>query len=226
MTLIWATKVKGKWTLLSDNAVTIWQTRTGARESYRPKIREINAKNVQFFVASCGTIKDIDYTLNIVENKLENKKFKSTKEITLFFQDVVSECWRDLKSLTDSPAAAFIVLAPELDALWTIDEYAATKINDDAQIVFGSSDQNFYKANKMEDFFSAFKHTVETDVYCDFPIISVREWDVKEWYLWDKEENFYQYKDPYELEGTPIPVNECYPAYTRELICRDTDTKL
>lgn len=229
MTLIWATQVQGRWTLLADDGVTIGQTLTSANYCYRPKIREMKGKNVTLYVASCGTIKDIDYISNIFEKTLAKTKIKSTKDLTYFIQDIMSEAWKDLKTITDSPAAAFIILAPELNKVWTVDEYAATEIPRGNNIVFGSADQNYYKIAKGLDFFTAFKTAVASDVYCDFPIVSIRDWVVKHWYYYDKEENFYKYKDfsdeCYEncagLCCEPIPDPE-----PREYICRDTDTEL
>ena len=167
--------MQGKWTLLADDGVTIGQTLTSANYCYRPKIREMKGKNITLYVASCGTIKDIDYISNIFEKTLAKTKIKSTKDLTYFIQDIMSEAWKDLKTITDSPAAAFIILAPELNRVWTVDEYAATEIPDGNNIVFGSADQNYYKIAKGLDFFTAFKTAVASDVYCDFPIISVRD---------------------------------------------------
>lgn len=226
MTLIWATNIRGKWTLLADAGVTIGQTMTNANHCYRPKIREVVWKNVTLYVASCGTIKDIDYILNIFEKALAKTKIKSTKELTYFIQETISDAWSGLKSLTDSPAAAFIILEPNSNTLRAVDEYTATQIPEWTDLVFGSGDQNYYKVAKGVDFFTAFKTAVASDVYCDFPITSIREWNIKQWYFFDKEENFYQYKDPYEEECCTELCCCPTPTWARDPIHRWTDTEL
>lgn len=231
MTLIWATQVKGKWTLVADDGVTIGQTMTSANYCYRPKIREIEWKNVTLYVASCGTIKDIDYILNVFEKTLAKTKIKSTKELTYFIQDIISEAWKELKTITDNPSAAFIILEPISNTVWTVDEYAATQIPEGNNIVFGSADQNYYKVAKGVDFFSAFKTAVASDVYCDFPIVSVRDWEVKKWYFYDKEDNFYKYKDFWDECYANLCEDECCVSSPlrgpeRSDICRNTDKEL
>ena len=70
MTLIWATKVQNKWTLLADSGVTTGQLLVDATTTYRPKIREIEGENIKLVVAAAGVIRDVDFALNVLENRL------------------------------------------------------------------------------------------------------------------------------------------------------------
>jgi len=227
MTLIWATKVKGKWTLVADSAVTIWQIMTNASEGFRPKIREIVGKNVTLIAAGCGTIKDIDFTLNVIENRLAKKKFKSKNELKFFIQETLADSFRELKTLTDSPQAAFVFLEPKTDTLWMCDEYSVTEPKECAQIAFGSADQNFYKAKKSQDFFTAFCHCVECDEFCNFPIIAYRDWEVHSFNGREGADSFYSilgwYNEPSELCCEPVTD----PEWARkEYVCDWADKEL
>lgn len=211
MTLIWATQVHKKWTLLADSGVTIGQTMTDANRSYRPKIREIVGKNVTIYVASCGTIKDIDFLLNIIEEKLAKTKIKDINSLKYFLQNTLAEGQKELKTLTNDPSAAFLFLVPDKNVLFIADEYAVTEAWQDVSIAFGSADQNFYKVNKMEDFFTSFKWCVACDEFCGFPIISFRDWKVNTWTEWDNVETFYKSnEDGYDRTEVEccIPVPE------------------
>lgn len=228
MTLIWATKVKNKWTLVADDAVTIGQVMSSARDWYRPKIREIAGKNVTLIAAGCGTIKDIDYVLNIVENRLANKKFKTTNELKFFLQEILADAHKELKELTSDPQAAFVFLEPKTDTLWIADEYSIIEPKDWASIAFGSADQNFYKLRKRWDFFNAFCRAVEADEYCNFPLISYRDGKIEMRYGWQEEEKSFYQPDKENAHETECCSNLCCePIYDpRENICGWTDKEL
>ena len=228
MTLIWATKVQDKWILIADDAVTIGQVMSSARDWYRPKIREIVGKNVTLIAAGCGTIKDIDYVLNIVENKLANKKFKTTNELKFFLQDVLADTHKELKELTSDPQAAFVFLEPKTDTLWIADEYSIIEPKDYASIAFGSADQTFYKLRWRWDFFQAFCRAVEADEYCNFPLVSYRDGEIELWYGRPEEEkSFYQLGK--ENDDTIECCSNlcCEPIYdSRHNICEWTNKEL
>jgi len=228
MTLIWATKVRDRWTLVVDDAVTIGQVMSSAKDWYRPKIREIVGKNVTLIAAGCGTIKDIDYVLNIVENRLANKKFKTTNELKFFLQEVLADAHKELKELTSDPQAAFVFLEPKTDTLWIADEYSITEPKDWASIAFGSADQNFYKLRKRWDFFQAFCRAVESDEFCNFPLISYRDGKIEMWYGWPEEEKSFYQPDRENVHEVECCSNICCePTYDpRENICGWADKEL
>ena len=232
MTLIWATQINDKWTLVVDSAVTIWQVMTDTLDGYRPKLREIKGKNVTLITAGCGAIKDVDFVLNIVENKLANRKFKSTNDLKFFLQETVSNAHRELKTLTDDPQEAFIFLEPKTNTLWIVDEYSITEPKFCANIAMGSGEQMFYKARKHNDFFSAFIHAVECDAYCDFPVVSYRDGELNTWYWYGpKEDNrFYSLGHTNEPEEKLCScwweVPEVDPKWRRAYICDWTSKTL
>lgn len=206
MTLIGATKIKNKWTILADSAVTIWQVVSDANNTYRPKIREIHWKNITLITAGCGVIRDIDFASNILERRLENQKFKTKNELKYFIQDNLAYIYRDLKELTSDPQFEMLILEPKSDTLFVCDDYSVTEPKDYATIVLGTWDTKFYKASKTNHFFDAFKHAVECDEYCDFPIISYRDWKVDTWY-WIESSDFYNWvcnNEPEEQLCSPI----------------------
>ena len=228
MTLIGATKVKDKWALVVDDAVTIGQVMSSAKEGYRPKLREIIGKNVTLMAAGCGTIKDIDFVLNIVENRLANKKFKTTNELKFFLQEVLTEAHKELKELTSDPQAAFVFLEPSTDTLWIADEYSITEPKDYASIAFGSADQNFYKLRQRQDFFTAFCRAVEADEYCCFPLTSYRDWEIETRYGRPEEEKSFYQPDRKNDDTIECCSNLCCePIYDpRSNICEWTDKSL
>lgn len=182
MTLIWAKKINKKWTLLVDNAVTLWQIVDNCQYSYRPKLREIKGKNVSLVIASWGVIRDIDYMLNILEHDIRGRKFKDTLELKIFIQEVLSTAYKELKILTNDPAAFFLILETNTDTLWIYDSYSIIEPIEEAETVMGSGDQAFYKSKHRKNFFQAFCNAVECDEYCDYPIISYRDGELNIWY--------------------------------------------
>ena len=74
----WKTNEEKKWTLFTDDCVTIGQAQVSAARKYRPKLREITWKNYDLIIASCGGTREIDLTLNLLEAKLEITKVKNT----------------------------------------------------------------------------------------------------------------------------------------------------
>lgn len=229
MTLIWATQIKDKWTLVVDSAVTIWQVMANTIDCYRPKLREIKWKNFTLITAGCGTIKDVDFVLNIIECRLANEKFKSTNELKFFLQEILANAHKELKALTDNPQQCFIFLEPKTNTLWVADEYSLTEPKFCANIAVGSADQAFYKAKKHLDFFTAFMHAVECDEYCDFPVISYRDWELKTWYGYDGDSDLFYSQCSNDQEERlcsywPVPVSD--PKWERAYICDWTDKAL
>lgn len=226
MTLIWATKVQNKWTLLADSGVTTGQLVIDATKTYRPKIREIEWGNIKLIVAAAGVIRDVDFALNVLENKLEKKKFKSTKELKYFLQETLADVYKELKTLNNDPEMMFIFLEPKTDTLWVTEWYGLTEPKDCANIVLGSGDTKFYKALRYNDMFIAFNHAVECDEYCDYPIITYRDWKVDSWYWREKADSFYSLNKDNELTQA-IPYD---PAWEKEgdriHICSWTDKAL
>lgn len=192
MTLIWATKIKGKWTLLADSSVSIWDIHTDANYSYRPKIREIMWKHITLITAWCGVIRDIDFALNILEESLENKKFKTKKELKFFLQNELALTYKTLKELSNDPSFELLILEPKTDTLFATDGYGITEPKGYANIVLGTWDTNFYKSLKYNQFWGAFKHAVECNDHCDYPIITYRDWKTNARYWMEDDNTFYK----------------------------------
>lgn len=226
MTLIWATKVQNKWTLLADSGVTTGQLLIDATTTYRPKIREIVGDHITLVVACAWVIRDVDFALNVLENKLEKKKLKSTKELKMFLQDTLADVYRELKSLKEDPEMMFIFLEPKTDTLFVMEWYGITEPKDCANIALGSGDTRFYKSSRHNDVFTAFKHAIECDEYCEFPIISYRLWEIAEWYWREESNRFYSWNRKDEL-AQEIPCRStCFSEGDRLYICGWTDKAL
>lgn len=226
MTLIWATKIKEKWTLLADSGVTTGQLLLDATTTYRPKIREIEGNNIKLIVASAGVIRDVDFALNIVEDRLEKKKFKNTKELKMFLQETLADIYRELKTLNNDPEMMFIFLEPKTDTLRVTEWYGLTEPKDCAHIVLGSGDTKFYKSSKMNQFFDAFKHAVECDEYCEFPIVSYRDWKVDSWYWVECSIDFYNWVCNNESEEKTCSEYSPVVRDDKRFICGWTDKAL
>lgn len=207
MTLIGATKIKDKWTIFADSAVTIGQVVSDANSSYRPKIRNICWKHISLVTAGCGTIRDIDFASNILERRLENQKFKTKNELKYFLQDTLADAYRELKDLTGDPQFEMIILEPKTDTLFLCDDYSITEPKEYASIALGTWDTKFYKAFRHCDFYEAFRQAVGCDEYCDFPIIAYRDWKTDCLYWLESSEGFYNAicnNEPEEKVCSPV----------------------
>ena len=145
-----------------------------------------------------------------------------------FLQDTLADTYKELKALNNDPEMMFIFLEPSTDTLWVTEWYGLTEPKDCAHIVLGSGDTKFYKSLRRNDVFTAFKHAIECDEYCDFPIISYRDWVVQDWYWREDNDNFYSLKTSNECLAQSDPC--CYPTSSPErervYICSWTDKKI
>lgn len=170
MTIIAAKKYYGHWAMFADDGVTIGTVHTNTK-SYRPKIRKLVGKNTTLYVGGCGTIKDIDYTVNCIEQMLATTKIKNKLDLKIELQKAISGAYNALKQIANDPSVALVILEPDTDTLFTSDSYSLTEIlEDDVELAFGSADTAFYKAKSAVWFFNALKLSVLCDEYCDYPI--------------------------------------------------------
>lgn len=201
-----------KWTLFTDDCITVWQSQVSAARKYRPKLREISWKNYDLIIASCGGTREIDLILNLLEAKLEITKVKNTMDLGIVIQTVLIEAWRTLWDIAKDPSVWLLILEVNSNTLWHTDDYSMFKVQDEWEIVAGSWEQAFFSASKYESFLWALRLAVKTDEYCEFPIYAYRDWEMF---------SFYPYQDNYEIEQTlfgnppshecePIPCNEEY----------------
>jgi len=201
-----------KWTLFTDDCITVWQSQVSAARKYRPKLREISWKNYDLIIASCGGTREIDLILNLLEAKLEITKVKNTMDLGIVIQTVLIEAWRTLWDIAKDPSVWLLILEVNSNTLWHTDDYSMFKVQDEWEIVAGSWEQAFFSASKYESFLWALRLAVKTDEYCEFPIYAYRDWEM---------ETFYAFDDPLEMDSilngnpishecNPIPCNEEY----------------
>lgn len=199
-----------KWTLFTDDCITVWQSQVSAARKYRPKLREISWKNYDLIIASCGGTREIDLILNLLEAKLEITKVKNTMDLGIVIQTVLIEAWRTLWDIAKDPSVWLLILEVNSNTLWHTDDYSMFKVQDEWEIVAGSWEQSFFSASKYESFLWALRLAVKTDEYCEFPIYAYRDGEMF---------SFYNYQDPYEMEqillGNP-PSHECEPILCNE----------
>lgn len=206
----WKPKEEKKWALFTDDCITVWQAQVSAARKYRPKLREINWKNCDLVIASCGGTREIDLTLNLLEAKLEITKVKNTLDLGVVIQTVLVDARRTVSELSKDPAVWLLILETNTNTLWHVDDYSLFQVPDEWEIVAGSWEQAFFSANKYESFLWSLRLAVKTDEYCEFPIYAYRDWEMY---------NFYPHQDPYEMEQTLLgnpPSYECTPALCNE----------
>lgn len=199
-----------KWTLFTDDCITVWQSQVSAARKYRPKLREISWKNYDLIIASCGGTREIDLILNLLEAKLEITKVKNTMDLGIVIQTVLIEAWRTLWDIAKDPSVWLLILEVNSNTLWHTDDYSMFKVQDEWEIVAGSWEQAFFSASKYESFLWALCLAVKTDEYCEFPIYAYRDGEMF---------SFYAYQDVLEmneiLNGNTVS-HECTPTLCNE----------
>lgn len=199
-----------KWTLFTDDCITVWQSQVSAARKYRPKLREISWKNYDLIIASCGGTREIDLILNLLEAKLEITKVKNTMDLGIVIQTVLIEAWRTLWDIAKDPSVWLLILEVNSNTLWHTDDYSMFKVQDEWEIVAGSWEQAFFSASKYESFLWALRLAVKTDEYCEFPIYAYRDGEMF---------SFYAYQDVLEmneiLNGNTVS-HECTPTLCNE----------
>lgn len=201
----WKTNEDKKWTLFTDDCVTMWQAQVSAARKYRPKLREISWKNYDLIIASCWWTREIDLLLNLLEAKLEITKVKNTMDLSIVIQTTLIEAWKTLWEITKDPSIWLLILEVNSNTLWHTDDYSMFKVQDEWEIVAGSWEQAFFSASKYETFLWALHLAVKTDEYCEFPIYAYRDGEMF---------SFYPHQTPYAMKETLLgnpPSYECDP---------------
>lgn len=185
MTIIGGTMINKKWTLFTDDALTVWPAMISASEKYRPKLREINWKNCHLVVASCWNTKDVDFTLNLLEAEVNLHKAKDTLGLQFQIQTVLMNSMKALKEIKEDPQFSFLILEVGSNTLWATEEYSLFNVGDDVEIVFGSGEQNYHQLS-YNWFIEAYVGAVEANEYCNMPIYIYRDGRMYsyEWYEW------------------------------------------
>lgn len=212
-----------KWTLFTDDCVTIWQAQVSAARKYRPKLRELVWKNCRLVIASCWWTREIDVVLNLLQAKLDITKVKDTIGLTYLIQTVLVEARKEINELSKDPSVWLLILEPETNTLRHSDDYSVFQVNNEVEIVAGSWEQAFFSLSKYNWFLWALKKAVESDEYCEFPLYAYRDGEMF---------TFWHYQDEYEIsqilagntishEPTPIEcANEPYvePSWLTETL--------
>ena len=195
MTIIAAKQFEDKWTLFTDDCVTMWQIQVSAAKKYRPKMREIFWKKYHLIVASCWGTREIDVVLNLLEAKLEISKVKDTIGLWYVIQDVLIEAFKALNEIAKDPAVWLLILEVNSNTLWHTDDYSVFRVNDDSEIVAWSWESVFLSMNKYENFLGSLKTAVKADEFCEFPIYAYRDGEMF---------SFYPYQNEYEMAQTLV----------------------
>ena len=117
----WKSEEDRKWTLFTDDCITVWQAQVSAARKYRPKLREISWKNYDLIIASCWWTREIDLTLNLLEAKLEITKVKNTMDLGIVIQTTLIEAWRTLWDISKDPSVWLLILEVNSNTLWHTD---------------------------------------------------------------------------------------------------------
>lgn len=208
----WKPWEEKKWTLFTDDCITIGQSQVSAAKKYRPKLREINWKNYNLIIASCWGTREIDFILNLLEAKLEIEKTKDTIGLGYIIQTTLVEARKTLWEISKDPSVWLLILETNTNTLWHTDDFSMFRVPDEWEIVAGSWEQAFLSASRYEGFLESLRSAVKTDEYCEFPIYAYRDWEIH---------SFYSYHDTYEMlqildgnqaknELTPTLCNEEY----------------
>lgn len=209
----WKSKEDRKWTLFTDDCITIGQSQVSAARKYRPKLRKISWKNCDLIVASCWGTREVDLLLNLLEVRLETAKIKNTLDLGTVIQTVLIEGRKTLSELVKDPSVWLLILEVDSNTLWHTDDYSMFKVPDGWEIVAGSWEQAFLSANKYEDFLWSLRLAVKTDEYCEFPIYAYRDWEMHSFYAFHKPSEIEQIllgnPPSYECELTAFCNEEC-----------------
>lgn len=212
-----------KWTLFTDDCVTMWQAQVSAARKYRPKLREIVWKNCRLVIASCWWTREIDVVLNLLQAKLDIERVKDTIWLTYLIQTVLIEAFKTLWEIGKDISVWLLILQPETNTLWHVDDYSVFQVNDEVEIVAGSAEQAYFSLEKYNGFLWALRKAVESDEYCEFPLYAYRDGEMF---------TFWHYQDEYEIseilkgntvshDPTPIEcINEPYtePSWLTEAV--------
>lgn len=193
MTLIWAKQIQKKWTLFTDDCVTIWQSQVSAARQYRPKLREISWKNYDLIIASCWWTREVDLILNLLQAKLETNKVKDTIWLWYLIQTTLIEAFKTLNEIAKEPSVWLLILEVNSNTLWHTDDYSMFQPQDCAEIVAGSAEQWFIKAHQIRwGFCDSFIDAITTDEYCKFPIYAYRDWEMYEFWPYQNGTEMYE----------------------------------
>ena len=179
-----------KWTLFTDDCVTMWQAQVSAAKRYRPKLREVTWKDCNLVVASCWGTREIDVVLNLLQAKLEISKVKDTIGLGYVIQTVLIEARKVLQEVAKDPSVGLLILETNTNTLRHTDDYSVFQPQDEAEIVAWSWEQSFFSLLKYDSFLWALREAVKADEYCEFPIYAYRDWEMH---------CFYARQDSYEM---------------------------
>lgn len=206
----WKPWEEKKWTLFTDDCITMGQSQVSAAKKYRPKLREINWKNYNLVIASCWGTREIDFILNLLEAKLEIEKAKDTIGLGYIIQTTLVEARKTLWEISKDPSVWLLILETNTNTLRHTDDFSMFRVPDEWEIVAGSWEQAFLSASRYEGFLESLRSAVKTDEYCEFPIYAYRDWEIH---------SFYSYHDTYEmlqiLDGNQVK-NELTPTLCNE----------
>lgn len=208
MTIIAAKQFKDKWTLFTDDCVTVGQSQISAARKYRPKLREIVWKNCSLIVASCWWTREIDVVLNLLQAKLDITKVKDTIGLNYLIQTTLIEAWNTMSEICKEPSVWLLILEPETNTLWHTDDYSVFQVNDWVEIVAGSAEQAFFSLEKYNNFLWALRKAVESDEYCEFPIYAYRDWSTYTFWHYQDEREIKEILNGNAVKHEPTPV-EC-----------------
>lgn len=203
MTLIGGTKIGWKWTLLTDDCLTVWEAKISASEKYRPKLREIDWKNCHLIVASCGSTKDVDFVLNMLEAEVDVHKAKDTLGLQYQIQTVLMNSMKALKEIKEDPQFSFLVLETTTDTLRATEEYSMFRVWDEVEIVYGSGEQSFHQLS-YKWFIRAYVEAVEANEYCNLPIYIYRDGQMYSYEGYEWEDMLVDFLNSFEEEDAPI----------------------
>lgn len=203
MTLIGGTKIGWKWTLLTDDCLTVWEAKISASEKYRPKLREIDWKNCHLIVASCGSTKDVDFVLNMLEAEVDVHKAKDTLGLQYQIQTVLMNSMKALKEIKEDPQFSFLVLETITDTLRATEEYSMFRVWDEVEIVYGSGEQSFHQLS-YKWFIRAYVEAVEANEYCNLPIYIYRDGQMYSYEGYEWEDMLVDFLNSFEEEDAPI----------------------
>lgn len=178
MTIIWAKQFNDRWALFTDDCISFSSTKISASKQYRPKLKEVEYKNVHLVIASSWWTKVIDFLTNIIEAKINSSKVKDATSLQFILQTAIIEGWKAVKEIETDPSSTLLILETNSNMLWEADDYALTYIAPHIEVVSGSWEINFYKFNRNHNFVESFFLATEANEYCEFPIYVYMDWQM------------------------------------------------
>ena len=196
MTIIWAKKIKWKWTLFADDCISNWTwEKASASMNYRKKIRDLPRAKNYTLCATAWTCREVDLIMNYLDKDLSTKEYSTSLELLDIIQETIVNWCKTLKEVDEeNPTFNIFLLDVNLNVCYLIEEFSVKILSDNVECVCWCWQEMFYKIHKEKSkladddkFIADIVFAAKYDDWCACPIF-VTNW-----------ENFYTLDSDWEI---------------------------